>query len=337
MSLSLKDISHRYEHFSIKKVCFECSRGKIVCLVGESGSGKSTLLRLIAGLENPSFGVIKILNRTVFDHVGRISVPTEDRNIAMIFQHSSLFPNKTVLENVRFALKKTGKGRVAEEMIELVGMTRYSGALPFQISGGQQQLVTLARAFAQFPDVLLLDEPFSNLDTTLRAKIREDMISLISSKNLTTVIVTHDPYEALEISDSIVVMDEGRVVMQGVAEEVYNSPTDKKTAEFFGIINVVEGQIIKNKFCCDFGSYQLKGEFPDIERKNAYIRPCGIRVCLSGEGREATVCKVRSFSKMFNVELAGKNYWVQGSVDILPKKYDKIFLQLDHKGLIFFD
>ncbi|ABD45862.1 ABC transporter ATP-binding protein [Neorickettsia sennetsu] len=337
MSLSLKDVSHCYEHFSIEKACFECSRGEIVCLVGESGSGKSTLLRLIAGLENPFFGTIKILDRKVFDHVEKISVPTENRNIAMIFQHSSLFPNKTVLENVRFALKKTGRGRIAEEMIELVGMTKYSAALPFQISGGQQQLVTLARAFAQFPDILLLDEPFSNLDTSLRTKIREDMISLISSKNLTTVIVTHDPYEALEISDTIVVIDEGRVVMQGVAEEVYYNPPDKKTAELFGIINVIEGQIINNKFCCDFGSHQLEGEFPDIERKNAYVRPCGIRVCFSGEGREATVCKVRSFSKMFNVELSGKSYWVQGSVDILPKKYDKISLRLDHKDLIFFD
>lgn len=337
MGLSLKDVSYGYRAFRIEDISFDCPTGKIICLVGEAGSGKSTLLRLIAGLESPFSGAIRILDKTVFDFRNKISVPTEKRSIAMIFQHSSLFPNKTVLENVRFALKKSKADKVAGEMIELVGMKKYSSLLPFQISGGQQQLVTLARAFAQFPDLLLLDEPFSNLDTSLRMRIREKMISLIKSKNLTTVMVTHDPYEALEISDRIVVLSEGKIVMQGSPDEVYEKPIDKKTAELFGIINTIDGEIIDNEFRCDFGSYPLEGEFSGVRKKSACIRPWGIKICSVGEGCEAVVHEVKNFSRMLSVELSGKNYWVQGYVDVLPQKYDKIFLRLDRSSLIFFD
>ncbi|AHX11398.1 ABC transporter family protein [Neorickettsia helminthoeca str. Oregon] len=337
MSLSLQGVAHNYQNFSLKNICFDCDTGQIVCLIGESGSGKSTLLRLISGLESPIAGSIKILDKMVFHFSDKVSLPPEQRNIAMIFQHSSLFPNKTVFDNVQFAVNKGNPRKIASEMLELVGMSQYSNSMPFQISGGQQQLVTLARAFAQFPGILLLDEPFSSLDATLRMNIREKVISLIKEKGLTTVIVTHDPYEALEVSDKLVVIRDGKIIMTGLPDEVYDKPKDHKTAELFGIINPVEGRIVEGEFLCDFGKYQMNSRVPDAIAKNAYVRPEGIKVCSSAEGVEAVVCEVRKFSRMIRVELGGKRYWIKSFLDILPRKYDRIFLRLEVENLIFFN
>ncbi len=228
---------------AVRDVSFEIETGKLVTLLGPSGCGKTTTLRLIAGLEMPTGGRILIGGEDVS------SLPATDRDVSMVFQSYALFPHMTVLENVAYGLvvggmaKRQAHGQ-AEEGLAQVGLGGFGTRLPSELSGGQQQRVAVARALVLEPQVLLFDEPLSNLDAKLRRRVREDIRELQQKLNLTSVYVTHDQEEALAVSDQIIVMREAEIAQEGPPRALYEEPVDRFVADFVGDANLVEGEIV---------------------------------------------------------------------------------------------
>lgn len=221
--------------------------GEFFTLLGPSGCGKSTTLWSIAGLHSPDGGRITFGDRVVYDGRARVDVPPEKRNCGVVFQSYAVWPHLTVAENVGYPLKlrRTSRRERAarvEEVLELVELGGLAHRYPHELSGGQQQRVALARALAHPPDLLLLDEPFSNLDAKLRERARDWLKILQQRIGVTTVFVTHDQDEALSMSDRIMVMDGGRVRQVGTPEEIYHDPADEFVADFIGTVNVLGGR-----------------------------------------------------------------------------------------------
>lgn len=217
--------------------------GTLVTLLGPSGCGKTTTLRMIAGLEAPSSGRVVIGGKDV------TLLPPNERDVSMVFQSYALFPHMTVMENVSYGLRESELSRDAQkskarEGLALVGLAGYDERLPSELSGGQQQRVAVARALVLEPQVLLFDEPLSNLDARLRRKMREDIREIQLKLGLTSVYVTHDQEEALAVSDKIVVMNKGRIAQQGTPADLYERPADAFVADFIGSANLVPAEIV---------------------------------------------------------------------------------------------
>lgn len=215
--------------------------GSLVALLGPSGCGKTTLLRTIAGLDRPEAGRIEIGDRTVVDD-GRAYTPPEKRRVGMVFQDWALFPHLTVAQNVAFGLAR-GERRSQHviDVLKLVDLDAYADRMPSTLSGGQQQRVALARALANRPSVILLDEPFSNLDATLRSQIRLEVQRVLKALGVTALFVTHDQEEAFSIGESVAVMFDGKVDQQGRPADIYEAPTTKRVASFLGDGNLLPG------------------------------------------------------------------------------------------------
>jgi iron(III) transport system ATP-binding protein len=239
MFLQLRNITKRFGAVTaVRKVSLDIEEGLFVCFVGPSGCGKTTLLRLIAGLEEPDEGDILLHGRDL------TGLPARKRNFGMVFQSYSLFPNMTVAENIAYGLETRHWTRDAlsarvREMLALVQLDDQAHKLPHQLSGGQQQRVALARALAPEPRVLLLDEPLSALDAKVREELRGEIRSLQSKVGVTTIMVTHDQDEAMEMADRIVVLNAGVIEQIGTAVELYNAPATRFVAEFIGRMNIV--------------------------------------------------------------------------------------------------
>ncbi|QUH30584.1 ABC transporter ATP-binding protein [Vallitalea guaymasensis] len=213
--IECKDISFRYSNAiepTLNKVSFSLHNGGVLAVVGPSGGGKSTLLRVIAGLETPYEGTLSINNKVVFNVNN--NVKPENRGIGMLFQDYALFPHMTVKKNIEYGIdhlpKKERKQRL-DEVLELVALGGYEKRYPHELSGGQQQRIALARALAPKPKLLLLDEPFSNLDTHLLKKVRDDLFNIIRKTNITTIMVTHNPEDAKAEADKIISIVDGRI------------------------------------------------------------------------------------------------------------------------------
>src|SRR5919106_934407 len=221
------------------ELCVE--RGEFVALLGPSGCGKTTLLRLVAGFERPDAGEIAIEERPV---VGPgVWVPAHARGIGMVFQEYALFPHLTVEQNVGFGVRRGDRAKRVPELLRLVGLTAERERFPHELSGGQQQRVALARALAPRPSVVLLDEPWSNIDPLLRVSMRDELAAILRAIDVTVLFVTHDREEAFSIADRIALMRDGKVVQSGSAEDVYFSPADRWAAEFVGAGNFVSGEL----------------------------------------------------------------------------------------------
>jgi iron(III) transport system ATP-binding protein len=215
-------------HLSVK-------RGQILALLGPSGCGKTTSLRLIAGFEQPSEGSIVIGGRTM--STPGIAVPPEQRRVGMVFQEGALFPHLSVEQNIGYGLPKdAGRKRRVDEMLDLVGMSGLGGRMPHELSGGQQQRVALGRALAPRPEILLLDEPFSNLDPKLREQVRRDVVAILRASNATAIFVTHDQEEALFVGDVVAVMNQGKIEQTATPEGIFHSPETKFVAQFVGMV-----------------------------------------------------------------------------------------------------
>jgi iron(III) transport system ATP-binding protein len=229
---------------ALREVSFEVPRGQLLTLLGPSGCGKTTTLRCIAGLERADQGEIVIGKSRVFSTVERVFIPANRRRIGIVFQSYAIWPHMTVYENVRYPLKPQKLGSREERLrvtrvLELVGLDQQiDRPAPF-LSGGQQQRVAVARALVAEPEVLLLDEPLSNLDARLREEMRGEIRALQQRLGITALYVTHDQVEALAISDSIAVMSEGRIVERGAPRELYDQPRSRFAAEFVGAANLV--------------------------------------------------------------------------------------------------
>ncbi len=224
MYVDIKSLSFRYKNSreaAVQDFNFSIEQGEIISILGESGSGKSTVLRLIAGLEVPTSGLIKIDNRTVVDR--NTFLPPEKRGVGMVFQDYALFPHMTVAKNIKFGLKKLTKAEKDDrlkQVLNLTGLEEYAHRYPYELSGGQQQRVALARALAPKPALLLLDEPFSNLDANLQTKIRKQLKKILKQAKTTCVFVTHDKEDAQVIADRVIVLNEGRIVKTGDPQHV---------------------------------------------------------------------------------------------------------------------
>ena len=234
---------------ALNDVTFTVSDHEFLTLLGPSGCGKTTTLMSIAGFQQPDTGRIACGPTTFFSADAHVALPAEQRNLGMVFQSYAVWPHMTVAENVAFPLKvrKLAKQEIADrvrETLALVEMSPYAQRYPHEISGGQQQRVALARALVYSPSVLLLDEPFSNLDAKLRERARTWLKHLQETLGLTTVFVTHDQDEALSMSDRILVMDHGVILQDGTPEEVYHRPTSRFVAEFLGHCNILTGRVV---------------------------------------------------------------------------------------------
>lgn len=201
--------------------------GEIVCLLGESGSGKSTILRIIAGLEKSSKGTI-IINDSIHQNKNIFVLP-EKRNIGMVFQDYALFPHMSVEKNILYGMKIKDKKEKKKKLLQIskmVGIEKYLKRSPHNLSGGQQQRVAFARALASDPKVILLDEPFSNLDTNLKQNIRRDLKDIIKKSNIPTILVSHDKNDAYDLADKIIILKDGEIEQVGEKKDIFNSPTN---------------------------------------------------------------------------------------------------------------
>ena len=228
---------------AVDSIDLQIDAGRLVTLLGPSGCGKTTTLRMIAGLEMATNGRILIGDKDV------TGLPATDRDVSMVFQSYALFPHMTVLENVSYGLRFSGHGKTetrdrALAGLDLVGLKGFDDRLPSELSGGQQQRVAVARALVLEPQVLLFDEPLSNLDAKLRRQVREDIRAIQQDLGLTVVYVTHDQEEALAVSDEIVVMRNAKVAQTGTPRELYDAPVDEFVADFIGEANLIPIEIL---------------------------------------------------------------------------------------------
>jgi len=225
---------------AVQRFELDVRRGELVALLGPSGCGKTTALRLIAGLERPDGGTIRVGGRVVAGHGAW--VPAERRHVALVFQDWALFPHLDVRDNVAFGLP-SGDGDRVTELLRLAHMEGMERRMPHELSGGQQQRVAVARALAPSPELILLDEPFSNLDAQLRAQVREEVRDVLRATGATAIIVTHDQEEALSLADRVAVMAEGSVLQVGTPPDVYAKPADRTVARLLGGGNLVSATV----------------------------------------------------------------------------------------------
>ncbi|HYE51156.1 MAG TPA: ABC transporter ATP-binding protein [Azospirillaceae bacterium] len=278
-ALTLEDVRHRFgAKVAVDGVGLSIAAGEIVCLVGPSGCGKSTLLRLAAGLEELQEGTVSI-GGTPIAGPG-YALPPERRGIGLVFQDYALFPHLNVLDNVRFGLYRLPAAEQRERALaslRQVGMEAHAASFPHALSGGQQQRVALARALAPNPAVLLLDEPFSGLDARLREQVRDETLHVLKRSGAATMLVTHDPEEAMFLADRIALMRDGRLVQLGTPADLYMRPVDSFAASFFGEVNRMAGTVRAGRVETPVGAVPVAGR-AEGEAVQVLIRPEALRL-----------------------------------------------------------
>jgi iron(III) transport system ATP-binding protein len=284
--LAYENVSHAYDEvLAVDRVDLQIEPAEIVCLLGPSGCGKTTLLKLAAGLEIPASGRVLIDGLEVSGPAR--FVPPEKRGVGLMFQDFALFPHLSILANVKFGLAGLPRDVAeaeARKALQRVGLERYADLYPHALSGGEQQRVALARAVAPRPSVLLMDEPFSGLDSRLRDDVREETLAVLRETRATCIIVTHDPEEAMRMADRIVLMRSGRVVQAGSAADLYHSPTDLAAARFFSELNEVPGIVAGGVVSTPLGTFGRQGVV-DGEAVTVCVRPHGVQVAPAGSGQ----------------------------------------------------
>jgi iron(III) transport system ATP-binding protein len=252
--ISLDGVTKRFGEVTAVDGATLCvDRGEVVALLGPSGCGKTTLLRLVAGFERPVSGTVEVAGRLVAGSGTWVS--PEDRRVGMVFQDYALFPHLTVAENVGFGLKRRLRGARVPELLAIVGLDGLGERYPHELSGGQQQRVALARALAPSPELVLLDEPWSNVDPFLRETLRSEVAEIIRPLGVTVVLVTHDREEAFSLADRIALMRDGAVVQEGTSEDLYFAPVSQWAAEFVGAANVLAGTRVNGRIETPLGPF----------------------------------------------------------------------------------
>ncbi|MDQ7732862.1 ABC transporter ATP-binding protein [Halomonas sp. SpR1] len=284
LAIEFIDVVKKYNDVTaVDQINLSIRRGELVTFLGPSGCGKTTSLRLVAGLELPTAGQMLIHGRDVSRR------PASERNVGMVFQSYALFPHMSVLDNVSYGpvIRGESKNKAharALEILELLGLPNLSRRLPSELSGGQQQRVAVARAIAQQPDVMLFDEPLSNVDAKLRRRVRAEIRELQQRFGLTAIYVTHDQEEALAVSDRIVVMNAGHIAQVGTPEDLYDRPNSPFVADFIGDANLVDGKVEAGCFSAGNLNLAIPGEAGNAR---VSIRP--ERIVLGGSAKPGSI------------------------------------------------
>lgn len=297
-ALRVRGLEKRYGAVEVLRgLDLDAERGEFLALLGPSGCGKTTALRLIAGFERPEGGTVEIGGEMVCatDAPGSCWTPPEGRRVGMVFQDYALFPHLSVARNVAFGLPRNGSdrdGRVSSALAT-VGLAGLGERTPDQLSGGQQQRVALARALAPGPEVILLDEPFSNLDADLRAAVREEVRQILREAGATAVLVTHDQEEALSIADRVAVLLDGRIVQVGPPEALYHRPATRTIADFIGDVQFLPGEASGRRAATVLGEIPLHAAHEGPV--DVMLRPEMLRLAPAGEAdAEAVVATIVS-------------------------------------------
>jgi iron(III) transport system ATP-binding protein len=303
--LTLEDVSRRYgEVLALDGVSIDISPSEVLCLLGPSGCGKSTLLRVVAGIERPSSGRILLDGQELAGPDN--FVPPEKRGIGLMFQDFALFPHLSLLDNVAFGLKSLTRSeakREARAALERVGLAHYANEYPHILSGGEQQRVALARAIAPRPSVLLMDEPFSGLDSRLREQMREETLAILHETRATAIVVTHDAEEAMRMGDRVALMRQGRIVQTGKALELYRAPKDILAARTFSELNELAARIEGGNAATPLGRFPANG-VPDGADAIVCVRQRGVRLRGAGQGVPGRVLDARFLGDVALVEVA---------------------------------
>jgi len=320
MGITIQDVSKAFGAYpAVKNVSLEIPTGDFVALLGPSGSGKTTLLRLIAGLENLNSGSI------LFNDIDYTNKTVKERKVGFVFQHYALFKHMNIFDNVAFGLKvrprklrpskKEIKNRVLD-LLKLVQLDHLANRYPAQLSGGQRQRIALARALAVEPEVLLLDEPFGALDAKVRQELRHWLREIHQRLNITTVFVTHDQEEALEMADTVVVMNHGKVEQIGTPEEVYQNPANAFVYSFLGRVNEFSGTALPSAAV----------NIEDVEESICYIRPHEIvlRKISQGNSLPAEVLHILPIGSTVRIELRRLDTEDLFEAEIMTEKYREI-------------
>ncbi len=335
-TLVLENVFHRFGSVVvIDDLTVTVEPGEVVCLLGPSGSGKTTALRVAAGLEPLQQGTVQIDGRVVGSDT--VNVPPELRDVGLMFQDYALFPHLTVAQNVEFGITgQPGRERaeIARKMLAQVGMSGFGTSFPYTLSGGEQQRVALARAIAPNPRIMLMDEPFSGLDFRLRDQIRDDTLALLKSTGTATLLVTHDPEEAMLMADRIALLNHGRLIQFAPPEDLYYRPQNMFVAEFFGEINVLEGKVQNNTVATPFGKLAAPGlEIGVAVRVLVRPRDFGVHTDGSGEGAAAHVTRARLIGpdSLIDLVLDGAGVPLRTRVPgaILPEAGSSVTVTLD--------
>jgi sulfate/thiosulfate transport system ATP-binding protein len=326
MSITVKNVTKRFGSFlALDNVNLEVPPGELLALLGPSGSGKTTLLRIISGLESADSGSVLYHDEDVTDAAVR------ERNVGFVFQHYALFRHMTVFDNVAFGMrvrhaKKNDIRARVHELLRLVQLEGLERSLPQQLSGGQRQRVALARALAAQPKVLLLDEPFGALDAKVRTELRQWLRRLHDELHVTSVFVTHDQEEAFEVSDRVVIMNQGRIEQTGTPAEIFEHPANPFVMDFLGNVNVFHGSVQDGRAL--LGSLEVAyPQYPHAESRaaTAFIRSHELEILRQKNGRPSLegkvthvnparpVVKVRVYSEAFGVVLNVDVSWEQYS------------------------
>ncbi len=318
LSVEQVDLAFSTEAHILKQASLELKSGEIACLLGESGCGKTTLLRCIAGLEEPNQGQIHIDGSAVFTSAKQL--PPEQRDIGMVFQDYALFPHLSVAKNILFGLKKSKdssqeKQNILNETLSLLNLNDQKDKYPHQLSGGQQQRVAIGRAIVSKPKLLLLDEPFSNLDLHLRERLARDLRQLLKSRNITALMVTHDQLEAFAFADTIGIMHQGQLEQWGSANEIYHHPASAYVANFIG-----DGVVISKQHLERLGLREVDNQ-ARMESEFFCLRPEHIELCSDDSQPSAVITALyqQGHSQLlrchFELEEGGFDLLVRGPAD----------------------
>jgi iron(III) transport system ATP-binding protein len=268
--ISVSGVTVRFgDTVALDDFSLDVPHGSLLTLVGPSGCGKTTALRVIAGFQDAANGTVTIRGTEIL--APSVNIPPEKRHVGMVFQDYALFPHISVAENVGYGVRGSNRGQRVGEVLDLVGLGGYDKRFPNELSGGEQQRVALARALAPEPDVVLLDEPFSNLDAPQRERMRRELKKIIKAAKVTAVLVTHDQAEALAIADEVAVMRSGRIVQTGAPDEVYRSPVDPWVAGFLGDAVMLDGVVANGTVETTIGSIEC--DLSDGTAVHVMVRP----------------------------------------------------------------